>query len=103
MAKPFPCLFLISKTRLPIILLQYGIIFIISKAEKLKEQIGWLKVAFGLATAILVSLVGWMATHYETSATNVLVMALALSVFFAVSIVYINKKAFEKIDELEEL
>ncbi|MBL0708832.1 MAG: hypothetical protein JJW00_07295 [Sulfurimonas sp.] len=36
-----------------------------AKIEKIKEQIGWLKVAFVIFTAILVSLVGWYVIYYD--------------------------------------
>jgi hypothetical protein len=34
-----------------------------SKADHLKEEIGWLKVAFGIAVALDASLVAWLAQN----------------------------------------
>jgi hypothetical protein len=35
-----------------------------SKADKLKEEIGWLKVVFALLVATDISLVAWLAQSY---------------------------------------
>jgi len=58
----------------------------VSKAEKIKEQIGWLKIVFGLLTAILVSLVGFIATSYKSAEPVTLVLATGLVVFMSMSI-----------------
>ncbi len=36
-----------------------------SKSERIKEQIGWLKVIFAILMAIDISLMGWLANHYD--------------------------------------
>lgn len=75
------------------------------KIDKIKEQIGWLKVAFAIFTAILVTLVGWYVTNYDNPNTAdikkyfTLVGILTSSVI----IIVVNKIAFKKIDELEDL
>ena len=38
-----------------------------SKADRLKEEIGWLKVVFAILIAIDVSLVGWLAQNYDNA------------------------------------
>lgn len=74
-----------------------------SRNEKIKEQIGWLKVIFGILSAIDISLAGWLATHYTSAEQTVLILTTLLIVIFSFGIVFVNKKAFDKIDELEEL
>ncbi len=74
-----------------------------SKNEKIKEQIGWLKVVFGILSAVLLSLSGWLATNYKSSDDISIIITTSLIVFFAFSIVIVNKQAYKKIDELEEL
>ena len=73
-----------------------------SKNEKIKEQIGWLKLLFAILSAIVVSLVGWIATHYESGNMNVYI-AFVLVIVISFSLVDINKRAYRKMDELEEL
>ena len=74
-----------------------------SRSEKIKEQIGWLKVVFGILTAIVVSLIGFIATSYKTTEPLILISAFALIVLLSFVIIIVNKKAFDKMDELEEL
>ena len=74
-----------------------------SRSEKIKEQIGWLKVVFGILTAIVVSLIGFIATSYKTAEPLILISAFALIVLLSFVIIIVNKKAFDKMDELEEL
>src|SRR4051812_17489605 len=39
-----------------------------AKTERLKEEIGWLKVVFGLFAALDVSAAGWLARNYAVAA-----------------------------------
>ncbi|MGM0520413.1 MAG: hypothetical protein ACQERD_12330 [Campylobacterota bacterium] len=74
-----------------------------SKNEKIKEQIGWLKVVFGILSAVLVSMAGWLATNYNQSDEILVIITLSLIVFNALLIIIVNKKAYSKMDQLEEL
>jgi hypothetical protein len=38
-----------------------------AKIDRLKEEIGWLKVVFGVLVAIDASLLGWLAQSYGTA------------------------------------
>ena len=38
-----------------------------SKTDKLKEEIGWLKVIFGILVATDISLVAWLAQNYSST------------------------------------
>lgn len=73
------------------------------KADKIKEQIGWLKVIFGILSAVVVSLMGWLAANFNSADKTALVLATILIVCLSLAIGFVNKKAFEKIDELEDL
>jgi len=74
-----------------------------SKSEKIKEQIGWLKVAFGLLVAMTASLIGWMASNYEVADPLFMVSSVVLVVIFVYGIAVVNLKAFDKMNELEDL
>ncbi|BFU77523.1 hypothetical protein ALC152_07380 [Arcobacter sp. 15-2] len=74
-----------------------------SKNEKIKEQIGWLKVVFGILSAVLVSMAGWLAANYNTSDETLVIITLCLIVFNAILIMMVNKKAYNKMDQLEDL
>jgi hypothetical protein len=45
-----------------------------SKTDKLKEEIGWLKVVFGILVATDISLVAWMAQSYNKAPIFLLVI-----------------------------
>ena len=76
-----------------------------SKIEKIKETIGWLKVVFGILSAIDVSLIGWLASNYDIVGidTTKIYVGSIIAVLIAFVIIYVNKKAIKKIDELEKL
>ncbi len=76
-----------------------------SKIDKIKEQIAWLKVVFGILSAIDVSLIGWLVGNYDKPGikTIKIVLGSVIAVVIAFAIVYTNKKAMQKIDMLEEL
>ncbi len=74
-----------------------------SKAEKLKEEIGWLKVVFGIFVATDISMIAWLAQH-AGQARSALVQACVLAVVgVTLGIVWVNHMAYRKIDELEDL
>jgi len=75
------------------------------KIDKIKEQIGWLKVVFAILVAIDISLIGWMANHYDDSNMYEIKTYMAFFAIMVVSgiVVFVNKVAYRKIDELENL
>lgn len=74
-----------------------------SRIERLKEEIGWLKVIFGILVATDLSLIAWIARNYNAAAV-LLVVACMVAVFgVTTGIVWVNKTVYRKIDELEEL
>ena len=74
-----------------------------AKIDKIKEQIGWLKVVFGLLFATDISLIAYLFNKIEllSSLKSVLVLVGLLLVTIAIKIV--NRKAMYKINELEEI
>lgn len=74
-----------------------------SRAERIKEEIGWLKIAFGIVVALDASVVGWLAQNYETARPIVIVAAVIAAVVFSAAIVFINRRAFRRIEELEDV
>ena len=76
-----------------------------SQNEKIKESLGWMKVIFGILSAIDVSLIGWLANNYDKADINYAKIYLGsfIAIVVAFVIIYINKKAIKKLDELEKL
>jgi membrane protein YdbS with pleckstrin-like domain len=74
-----------------------------SKNEKIKEQIGWLKVVFGLLFATDISLIAYLFNWIETlSVVKTVLVVLSLCIV-TISLYYTNKSAIKKIESLEEL
>ena len=74
-----------------------------SKVDKLKEEIGWLKAVFAILIAIDASLVGWLAQNYDDAPIFLQIVCSAAVVVITGGIVWVNRIAYRKIDELEEL
>ena len=74
-----------------------------SQIDKLKEEIGWLKVVFGILVATDISLVAWTAQNYNKAPSFLLVICAVGVLLVTFGIVWVNKAAYRKIDELEEL
>ena len=74
-----------------------------SKVDGIREELGWLKVVFAVFIAIDVSLVAWVAQNYNaTNGVLVVVAIVAVAVLTAV-VVWVNRLAYRKIRELENL
>lgn len=74
-----------------------------SKLDEIKEDIGWLKVVFGILTAINISLIGWLAQNYENAKFFISTTVVFLIIVFTVGIIIVNKQAYKKIKELRDL
>ncbi len=74
-----------------------------SKSEKVREEVGWLKVVFAIFIGTDISLVAWFVQNYNGGQTLLLVICLAAVVLITGIIIWINHAAYKKIDELEDL
>jgi len=73
-----------------------------SRIDRLKEEIGWLKVVFVGLVAVDVSLVGWLAENYD-SASQLLVIYASIGVAFTTTIVvWIKRAALRRFKALED-
>jgi uncharacterized membrane protein len=73
-----------------------------SKAERLKEEIGWLKVVFAVSVALDASLVAWLAQNFDTTSRFLLVAGVVAVVVLAVVVAYVNRLAYRRLKELED-
>ena len=73
-----------------------------SKAERLKEEIGWLKVVFAVSVALDASLVGWLVQNYDTTSTLIFAAAVVAAFVLAVVVGYVNRVAYRRLKELED-
>ena len=71
--------------------------------DKLKEEIGWLKVIFAILIATALSLAAWVIQNYG-KANQVLTIGGAIAVLLIIVIIIsVNTVAYRKIDKLEDL
>jgi hypothetical protein len=75
----------------------------VSRAESLKEAIGWLKVVFGLLVAIYISLMAWLAQNYAKAQTALLIMAWAATIAATIAIIWVYVTAWRRIKNLKDV
>lgn len=74
-----------------------------SEIDKIKEEIGWLKVVFGLSVVTDVSLIGWTAQNLFKVPALLLSVAIITVVLITWGIININRRVYGKFDELGDL
>lgn len=74
-----------------------------SEIDKIKEEIGWLKVVFALLVAIDVSVIGWAVQNFDKASITLLILSAFMVVLVTTAIIFVNRVAYQKIDELGEL
>ena len=73
------------------------------RSDKLKEEIGWFKVIFAIAIATDISLIAWLVENYGSINSLLFLVGVLGAILLVFGIVWINKVAYQKINELEEL
>jgi 4-hydroxybenzoate polyprenyltransferase len=74
-----------------------------SKTDRIKEEIGWLKVIFGILVATDISLVAWLAQNFSSASRIQVLVSLAAVVVVTGAVVWINRMAYARIKQLEDL
>lgn len=74
-----------------------------SRIDRVKEEISWLKLVFGVLVAGDASLLGWLVQNYSGANNILLVSALLALVALAGGIIWSNRAAYQRIKELEDL
>ncbi len=70
--------------------------------DRIKEEIGWLKVAFAIFAAIDISLIGWLAQNFQSASSNIAV-ATFITIFMVTSVlIWVNRAAFKRFIQLEK-
>ncbi len=71
--------------------------------DKLKEEIGWLKVVFAILIATALSLAAWVIQNYGKANRFLTIGGATAALLIIVIIIWINRVAYRKIDKLEDL
>ena len=64
-----------------------------AQIDKLKEEIGWLKVVFAILIATDISLVAWVIQNYGKASPGLLVTGAIAAILITLIIIWINKAA----------
>ena len=73
-----------------------------ARVDRIKEEIGWLKVPFGLLAVVEASVLGWLAQSYTKANLILLAAASIAAIVVTIVIFQINRIAYRRIDDLEE-
>jgi len=74
----------------------------VSKADRLKEDLAWLKLFFGAFLAVDVSVIAWLVQNYRQAETVIVVGAFIVIVVLTVGLVFVTRRAYKRIEQLEE-
>jgi hypothetical protein len=73
-----------------------------AKIDRIKEEIGWLKLVFGVLVAIDASLVGWLAQNYASASRLLLLAGVGATAVVTLAVVRVNRLAYRRIQQLED-
>lgn len=74
-----------------------------ARIDKLKEEIGWLKIIFAISIATDITLIAWLIENFGKVKVFLLIVGLIGVFLVTFIIVQIDRIAHRKIDELEDL
>jgi len=72
------------------------------KGDRIKEEIGWLKVVFAVCVALDASLVAWLAQNYDMAHPLIVAAGFVAALVLAVVVAYVNRLAYRRLKELED-
>lgn len=73
-----------------------------SKTERIKEELGWLKLVFGILVAIDVSLIAWLAQSFNAATRILLAVSWTAVLFVTIALAWVNRAAQRRFRELED-
>lgn len=73
-----------------------------ARVDRLKEEIGWLKLVFGALIAIDATLLGWLAQHYAAAGSLLAFAGGVAALAVSLAVAFINQLAYARIRELED-
>ena len=71
--------------------------------DKVKEEIGWLKVVFAILIAVDISLVAWGVQNYGKVSPLLLTIGVIAAFLVPLTVIWINSIAYRKINKLDDL
>jgi 4-hydroxybenzoate polyprenyltransferase len=75
----------------------------VARLDRIKEEIGWLKVVFGILVATDISLLAWLAEKFASGPKVQVIVSLVAVVIVTGAIVWVNHLAYVRIKQSEDL
>jgi hypothetical protein len=73
-----------------------------SRNDRIKEELGWLKIVFAMLVAVDVSLVGWLTGNYQEVSRLLVISAFGGVSFVTVVVIWVNRAAMRRFKALED-
>ena len=73
-----------------------------ARIERLREEIGWLKVPFGVLIVVDASLLGWLAQSHENVHPILVFTSIAATIVVTGTVFWLNRAAFRRMKRIEE-
>ncbi len=74
-----------------------------SKADRLKEEIGFLKLMLAGFMAVDFSLIAWLAQHYATADRALVLVGAAATLIATGAAGWVGRVAYRRIEQLEDV
>jgi hypothetical protein len=74
-----------------------------AKIDRIKEEIGWLKLVFGALVAIDASLMGWVAQNYAIADRLPVLAGVLASGIVSLAIVWVTGLMYRQLAQLEDV
>jgi hypothetical protein len=72
-----------------------------AKIDRLREEIGWLKVAFAVFVAVDASVLGWLGRNYAGAPSWIVLGGMATGIALSLVIARITWRVYDRLQELE--
>ena len=63
--------------------------------DEIKEELGWLKVIFGVLLVAIVSILGWVAQNFESAKWHVLMLSIFVLFLLVYFVLKLNQYAYQ--------
>lgn len=74
-----------------------------SELDRLKEQLVYLRLWLGIVVVAEISLIGWLASAFETAPFRLVVLAIATVALLGLGIFLLHRQIQRRIDEIGKL
>ena len=75
----------------------------LSELDRLKEQLVYLRLWLGIVVVAEISLIGWLASAFETAPMRLVVLAIATVALLGLGIFLLHRQIQRRIDEIGKL